>query len=49
MFDCYDTVHAVLQVATGVVSTLQVRNVFVVKDCKKKKKKREILNLNSRY
>lgn len=44
MFDCYDTVHAVLQVATGVMSTLKVRNVFVVKDFIK-----EMLNLNSRY
>lgn len=26
MFDCYDTVHAVLQVTTGVMSTLQVRD-----------------------
>uniref|UniRef100_H2U7E2 Argininosuccinate lyase n=1 Tax=Takifugu rubripes TaxID=31033 RepID=H2U7E2_TAKRU len=25
MFDCYDTIHAVLQVATGVMSTLEVR------------------------
>uniref|UniRef100_A0A8C9XAP1 Argininosuccinate lyase n=1 Tax=Sander lucioperca TaxID=283035 RepID=A0A8C9XAP1_SANLU len=27
MFDCYDTVHAVLQVATGVMSTLEVRDL----------------------
>lgn len=26
MFDCYDTVHAVLQVTTGVMSTLKVRD-----------------------
>lgn len=26
MFDCYDTIHAVLQVATGVMSTLEVRS-----------------------
>lgn len=32
MFDCYDTTHAVLQVATGVISTLKVRNVFVAKE-----------------
>lgn len=46
MFDCYDTVHAVLQVATGVMSTLKVRNVFVVfyKDFIK-----QMLNLSSRY
>ncbi|XP_034745733.1 argininosuccinate lyase [Etheostoma cragini] len=25
MFDCYDTVHAVLQVATGVMSTLEIK------------------------
>lgn len=25
MFDTYDSLHAVLQVATGVMSTLQVR------------------------
>lgn len=25
MFDCYDTVQAVLQVTTGVMSTLKVR------------------------
>lgn len=31
MFDCFDTVHAVLQVATGVMSTLKVRNVVLVK------------------
>lgn len=29
MFDCYDTTHALLQVATGVMSTLKVRKVFV--------------------
>lgn len=44
MFDCYDTIHAVLQVATGVMSTLKVRNVAVVKEVKK-----EMLNLHSRY
>uniref|UniRef100_A0A8C8FPQ9 Argininosuccinate lyase n=1 Tax=Oncorhynchus tshawytscha TaxID=74940 RepID=A0A8C8FPQ9_ONCTS len=27
MFDCFDTVHAVLQVTTGVVSTLKVRDI----------------------
>uniref|UniRef100_A0A4W6F6I8 Argininosuccinate lyase n=1 Tax=Lates calcarifer TaxID=8187 RepID=A0A4W6F6I8_LATCA len=27
MFDCYDTVHAVLQVTNGVMSTLQVRDL----------------------
>uniref|UniRef100_A0A8C4GDS2 Argininosuccinate lyase n=1 Tax=Dicentrarchus labrax TaxID=13489 RepID=A0A8C4GDS2_DICLA len=27
MFDCYDTVHAVLQVTTGVMSTLKVRDL----------------------
>lgn len=26
MFDCYDTVHAVLQVTAGVMSTLKVRD-----------------------
>lgn len=28
MFDCYDTVHAVLQVAAGVMSTLKVRELM---------------------
>lgn len=27
MFDCYDTVHAVLQVTAGVMSTLKVRDL----------------------
>uniref|UniRef100_A0A4W6F2L7 Argininosuccinate lyase n=1 Tax=Lates calcarifer TaxID=8187 RepID=A0A4W6F2L7_LATCA len=30
MFDCYDTVHAVLQVTNGVMSTLQVRDLSQV-------------------
>lgn len=29
MFDTFDTVHAVLQVATGVISTLEVRDRFI--------------------
>lgn len=28
MFDCYDTVHAVLQVAAGVMSTLKVSQLM---------------------
>lgn len=28
MFDCYDTVYAVLQVTTGVMSTLEVRKLI---------------------
>lgn len=28
MFDCYETVHAVLQVTTGVMSTLKVRGLI---------------------
>lgn len=28
MFDCYDTVHAVLQVSAGVMSTLKVRELM---------------------
>lgn len=31
MFDCYDTIHAVLQVATGVMSTLEVRRELLPK------------------
>lgn len=30
MFECYDTIHAVLQVATGVMSTLEVRRELVL-------------------
>lgn len=30
MFDCYDTIHAVLQVATGVMSTLEVRRELLL-------------------
>lgn len=45
MFDCYDTTHAVLQVATGVMSTLKVRNVFVVKELKKKRNAELLLKI----
>lgn len=29
MFDTFDTAHDVLQVATGVISTLEVRDRFI--------------------
>lgn len=48
MFDCYDTVHAVLQVATGVMSTLKVRNVFCSKGFYKTNAELKLKILNPR-
>lgn len=47
MFDCYDTIHAVLQVTTGVMSTLKVR-VLVPCNIWKLMEKENVINQTGR-